>query len=89
MDRLLRDKHYLRVSQKDIKVKDSLWGKEKRRSKMGGEQYSTGTGVPAPEPVLYILLISISFYVLCCVYLYILIYDPQINNLLTYLLTEM
>ena len=28
---------------------------------MGGEQYSTGTGVPAPEPVLYILLISSRF----------------------------
>ena len=33
-------------------MKDSLWGKEIRSSKMGGEKYSTGTGAPAPELVL-------------------------------------
>ena len=45
-------------------MKDSPWGKEKRRPKMVGEQYSTGTSVPAPELVLYILLtrvLNISF----------------------------
>ena len=41
---------------KDKKMKDSLWGKEKRWFKVGGEKFSTGTGVPAPELVLYILL---------------------------------
>ena len=40
-------------------MKDIPWGKEKRRSKMGREQYSTGTGVPAPEPVFYVLIFSI------------------------------
>ena len=41
-------------------MKDSLWGKEIWWSKMGGEKFSTGTGVPAPEPALYILLTSLA-----------------------------
>ena len=37
-------------------MKDSLWGKEIRESKMGGEKIRTDTGVPTPELALYILL---------------------------------
>ena len=38
---------------KDIKDERQPMGKEKRWSKMGGGKYSTGTGVPASELVLY------------------------------------
>ena len=34
-------------------MKDSPWGKEKWWTKMGGGKFSTGTGVSAPELVLY------------------------------------
>ena len=38
---------------KDIKDERQPMGKGETVLKMGGEQYSTGTGMPEPEPVLY------------------------------------
>ena len=38
---------------KDIKYERQPMGKGETVLRMDGEQYSTGTGVPEPEPVLY------------------------------------
>ena len=47
-------------------MKDSLWGKEIRWSKIGERKYSTGTGAPAPEHTTLVHFIKWEFVILRC-----------------------